>query len=435
MTLVLEFLTIPFLVAIALVGIHVYLGIHVLSRNIIFVDLALAQISALGATVAYMLGYVPQSLSAYAYSLTFTMVGAALLAFTRKWTGRVSQETFIGIIYVVSAATAFLLVDRSPQGAEYIKQILVGSILTATQEDLIKVVFLYSAIGLMHWLLRKYFFIASFQPEEAEQMGMRLWFWDFLFYASFGVVVTSSVAIAGVLLVFSILIVPATIGTLYSTELLSKLLIGWGAGFVASSLGLGASYVWDLPTGAAMVCAFGFVLAISASVRPFILNRATDFTTLLKRSLSLLSNAAIALILSSALWLVINPHADQPILDGLETFYPDLSNSFLNTEEKNILTDASISSEYLRSQINDLDRKEQESRWLGEGMSDEELRTLASYTISFQEMDKGEQFVRGNMKNKARDRQRWIIGIPAIGLSISCLLWRTSDGRFLSEDR
>ena len=156
---------------------------------------------------------------------------------------------------------------------------------------------------------------------------------------------------------------------------------------------------------------------------------------MLKRSLSLLSNAAIALILSSALWLVINPHADQPILDGLETFYPDLSNSFLNTEEKNILTDARISSEYLRSQINDLDRKEQESRWLGEGMSDEELRTLASYTISFQEMDKGEQFVRGNMKNKARDRQRWIIGIPAIGLSISCLLWRTSDGRFLSEDR
>lgn len=424
MTLILEFLTIPFFIAIVLVGIHAYLGIHVLSRNIIFVDLALAQISALGATVAYMLGYQPQSLSAYAYSLTFTIVGAALLSFTRNWTGRVSQETFIGIIYVVSAATAFLLVDRSPQGAEYIKQILVGSILTATNEDLLKVVVLYSAIGLLHWLLRKYFLIASFQPEEAEKIGMRLWFWDFLFYVSFGVVVTSSVAIAGVLLVFSILIVPATIGTLYSTKLLSKLIIAWGAGLIASCLGLGASYVWDLPTGAAMVCAFGFTLAMSALVRPFFLNHAKDYKALLKKSLFLLSTALISLILASGLWLVLNPHADQPLLDSLELFQPKIRNLFLNQEEKNILTDASVSSEYLRSQMASLDQKERESRWLGEGMTDEELRTLASYTLSFQEMDKGEQFVQKSMRDKARDRQRWIIGIPAIGLSIAYLLWQ-----------
>lgn len=423
---ILEFLAVPLLIAIVLVGIHAYLGIHVLSRNIIFVDLALAQISALGATVAYMLGYLPQSLSAYAYSLAFTIVGAALLSFTRNWTGRVSQETFIGIIYVVSAAAAFLLVDRSPQGAEHIKQILVGSILTATTEDLIKVVVLYSAIGVLHWLARKYFLIASFRPEEAEKIGMRLWFWDFLFYVSFGVVVTSSVAIAGVLLVFSILIVPATIGTLYSTQLLPKLLIGWGAGLLASSLGLGASYVWDLPTGAAMVCAFGFTLAIAALVKPLILNRTEGYQPLLQRSLAFLGTGLFIILLASGLWLVVNPHADHPILDSLESYHPALRSLFLTTDEADILTDASINSNYLRSQITDLDTKEQESRWLGEGITDEELRTMASYTLSFQEMDKGEQFVQKTMRNKARDRQRWVMGIPAIGLSGAYFLWQLS---------
>src|SRR4028118_172931 len=253
----LELLAIPFLVALVLTGIHTYLGIHVLSRNIIFVDLALAQISALGATVAFMLGYLPQSLAAYVYSLLFTIVGAAILSLSRNWTGRVSQETFIGVVYVVSAAAAFLLVDKSPQGAEHIKQILVGSILTTTGDDLLKVVGLYSAVGLFHWLYRKRFLLISFEPERATQMGLRVWLWDFLFYLSFGVVVTSSVAIAGVLLVFCFLIIPAAIGTLYSSSILVKLLVGWATGIFASSGGLSASYLWDLPTGAAIVCVFG----------------------------------------------------------------------------------------------------------------------------------------------------------------------------------
>lgn len=422
MTSILEFLAIPFLVSLVLVGIHAYLGIHVLSRNIIFVDLALAQISALGATVAYMLGYQPQTLSAYAYSLAFTIVGAALLSFTRNWTGRVSQETFIGIIYVVSAAAAFLLVDKSPQGAEYIKQILVGNILTVTTEDLIKVVVLYGVIGLLHWLLHKYFFIASFHPEKAESMGMQLWVWDFLFYALFGVVVTSSVAIAGVLLVFSILIVPATIGTLYSTKLLPKLLIGWGVGIIASSMGLGFSYAWDLPTGAAMVCAFGVTLALSALVKPLILSRDGGYQISLNKLLSFLGNGLFIVLLVSGLWLVANPHADHPILDSLEIYQPKLQSLFLAKDEMDILTDAQVSSQYLRSQIINLDLKEQESRWLGEGMTDEDLRTMTSYTLSFQEMDKGEQFVQKTIRDKARDRQRWVIGIPGIGISTAYFL-------------
>jgi hypothetical protein len=179
------------LVAVCLVGIHTYFGILVLARKVIFVDLALAQIAALGATVAFMLGHSAQSMATYGYSLTFTVLAAVLLAFTRAWGTRVPQEALIGVIYVVAAATAILLIDRAPQGAEHLKQILTGNILTSGLNDVVVIVPLYAAVGLLHWLLRRH------------MTGAGSLAWEFVFYATFGIVVTSSVAIAGVLLVFS----------------------------------------------------------------------------------------------------------------------------------------------------------------------------------------------------------------------------------------
>src|SRR3954470_19186340 len=180
----LEFLWPSFLVAVCLVGIPVYFGIQVLARNVIFVDLALAQIAALGATVAFMLGHPAQSLATYGYSLSFTLLAAVLLAFTRAWATRVPQEALIGVIYVVAAAASILLIDRAPQGAEHLKQILTGNILTSGYTDFAIIVPLYAAIGLIHWSLR------------GRLTGAGSLFWEFVFYASFGVVVTSSVAIA-----------------------------------------------------------------------------------------------------------------------------------------------------------------------------------------------------------------------------------------------
>src|SRR5258706_12061088 len=150
----LTFLWPAFLVAMSLVGIHVYFGIQVLARNVIFVDLALAQIAALGATAAFMLGHPAQSLATYAYSLTFTLLAAVLLAFTRAWATRVPQEALIGVIYVVAAAAAILLIDQAPQGAEHLKQVLTGNILTSGWNDLALIVPLYLAIGFVHWMLR-----------------------------------------------------------------------------------------------------------------------------------------------------------------------------------------------------------------------------------------------------------------------------------------
>src|SRR4029079_12321450 len=249
------FLWPSFLVAICLVGIHAYFGIQVLARNVIFVDLALAQIAALAALFASMLGHPAKSAATYTYSLGFTLLAAVLLALSRGWATRIPQEALIGVIYVVAAAAAILLIDRAPQGAEHLKQILTGNILTTGLNDVAVIVPLYLAVGLLHWALR------------SRMGGEGPWLWEFVFYATFGVVVTSSVALAGVLLVFSFLIIPAAIGVLYADRLGPQLAIGWAVGSLASGAGLAISFVLDLPTGAAMVCTFGAVLALAGIFR------------------------------------------------------------------------------------------------------------------------------------------------------------------------
>src|SRR6202162_1674450 len=258
MTEALGFLWPSFLVAVCLVGIHAYFGIKVIARNVIFVDLALAQIAALGATVAFMLGHPAQSLATYGYSLTFTLLAAVLLAFTRAWATRVPQEALIGVIYVVAAAASILLIDRAPQGAEHLKQILTGNILTSGLNEIAVIVPLYLAVALLHFLLR----------HRLARSGSLLW--EFVFYATFGMVVTSSVALAGVLLVFSFLIIPAAIGVLYVSTLARQLAIGWTAGTLTSAVGLVASFAFDLPTGATMVCTFGAGLVLAGLAYPFL---------------------------------------------------------------------------------------------------------------------------------------------------------------------
>src|SRR3954451_20163622 len=171
MTEALEFLWPSFLVAACLVGIHVYFGIQVLARNVIFVDLALAQIAALGATVAFMLGHPAQNFATYGYSLAFTVLASVLLAFTRAWATRIPQEALIGVIYVVAAAAAILLIDRAPQGAEHLKQILTGNILTSGLNEVAVIAPLYAMVGLLQWSLRR------------QLTGTASLFWDFVFYA------------------------------------------------------------------------------------------------------------------------------------------------------------------------------------------------------------------------------------------------------------
>jgi zinc/manganese transport system permease protein len=251
---------VPFLMCLVLTGIHAYLGFHVIAREVVFVDIALAQIAALGATAAFLFGFDLETWQSYATGLTATILGALVLALTRSERRRVSQEAVIGVVYAVSSAAAVLLADRSPHGAEHLRGMLVGSILSVSGGEVLKVAALYATIGLFHWFCRRPFFLISTDPRTAYGEGWRVRAWDFLFYASFGVVVTSSVRIAGVLLVFSYLIVPALAGILLADRVGARLLIGWVFGTLVSIGAMVASAALDLPTGASVVCAFGLAL-------------------------------------------------------------------------------------------------------------------------------------------------------------------------------
>ena len=263
-----ELLLPAFVASLILTGIHAYLGVHVVERGVIFVDLSLAQIAALGTTVAYLMGYDLHSGSAYFYSLGFTFLGAAVFSFSRVHRKtRIPQEAVIGIVYAVSAAVAILVMSKATQETEHLKEMLVGNILSVTWPELFKTAVLYSLVGVFHYIFRDRFLLISMNEMEAERRGWNIRFWDFLFYVSFGFVVTSSVAIAGVLLVFCFLIVPSVTAMLFSERLGPRLAIGWSMGALVSAGGVALSYGLDLPTGATIVATFGATLLVVAALK------------------------------------------------------------------------------------------------------------------------------------------------------------------------
>src|ERR1700730_6696530 len=273
----LAFLAAPFVPSLILTGIHAYLGVHVVERGVIFVDLSLAQIAALGATIAILMpitGGDPHAPVVYWISLAFTFVGALLFSTIRGHRARIPQEAIIGICYAVASAAAILAMSKATSESEHLKDMLVGNILAVSWSEVGKTAALYGAIGLFHYIFRHKFLTISIDPQRAEREGISIRFWDFLFYASFGFVVTSSVAIAGVLLVFCYLIVPSVAAMLYADTIGRRLAIGWTMGTVVSALGVYLSLRIDVPTGATIVCTFGLVLIIMALVRPLIKRKA-----------------------------------------------------------------------------------------------------------------------------------------------------------------
>src|SRR5438874_2533754 len=263
---ILQFLILPFVASLILTGIHAYLGVHVVERGVIFVDLALAQIAALGATIAILFGMDPHGSAAYWFSLGFTFLGAAIFPPWRTRRSRIPLEAIIGITYAVASAGAILAMSKATGETEHLKDMLVGNILAVSRHDVIKTALLYGVIGLFHFIFRKKFLAISLSHNTnggPPNMNVRLW--DFLFYASFGFVVTSSVAIAGVLLVFCYLVVPSVGAMLFADRIGTRLAIGWTMGTLVSALGCYLSaVVFDTPTGATIVCTFGAVLVCMA---------------------------------------------------------------------------------------------------------------------------------------------------------------------------
>src|SRR5881396_2487941 len=252
----------PIVACVLLPWLLVYLGLHVVQRGIIFIDIAMAQMASLGICLAVLLHLDLASWTTFGIALGFTLAGAAIFSLTGKRTSQVPQEAVIGIAYVVAAAAAILLLSRAAEGDEQIKQMLVGNILLVTPLEVWKCFGLFMVVGTLHFALRRNFLLVSFDRDGAYGKGLRVRWWDFLFYAAFGLVVTIFVRIAGVLLVFSYLIVPAVCGINLAKRISNRLLIGWMIAWLGGIAGLFLSFWWDLPSGAAIVCTFGALLIL-----------------------------------------------------------------------------------------------------------------------------------------------------------------------------
>lgn len=414
-----DLLALPFLASLLLIGVHCQFGLQVLKRNVVFVDLALAQCAALGATVAFMQGHMPQSAGAYAWSLGFAWGAALILSLIRYAPSRIPPEALVGVLYVASTAAAMLLIEKAPQGAEHLKQILTGSVLTVSIDELVRVAPLYVVIGFILW-------VASHRG-WLERTGVAGWVADLGFYAAFGLVVTSSVAMAGVLLVFSFLIIPALVGLLWARTSGKQLLVGWGMGGIAAGAGLSASYVLDTSTGATMVCAFALVLGIALVARVLAEANKSFYT-----AARVLGNFAAAVLMASAVWLVAQPRADQPLLDSVEAFWPSMREAYFNNQEKEIFADAENYAKRYSAETTRLTTLEARSRWQGAAINDETIRKISSFQQSYNEMIKGERFVMQEIRSRARERLRWPIVVMVVGLFAAMLVlspfWR---GRFL----
>ena len=256
----------PIVACILLPWLLVYLGLHVVQRGIIFIDIAMAQMASLGICVAILFRVELESWTTFFIALGFTMIGAAIFSVTGKRASQIPQEAVIGIAYVVAAAAAVLLLSRAAEGDEEIKNMLVGNILLVTPREVWERFTLFAAVGIFHFVFRRNFLLVSFDRDGAYQKGLQVRWWDFLFYAVFGLVVTSFVRIAGVLLVFSYLIVPAVCGISLAQRIRNHLLIGWFIALLGGVSGLFLSYWWDLPSGAAIVCTFGALLVLVSLV-------------------------------------------------------------------------------------------------------------------------------------------------------------------------
>jgi len=398
----LELLLWPFIAGLVLTVIHAYFGLHVLARGVIFVDLSLAQVAALGLTIAILAGHPVHSPAAYWYALLFAVGGAVVFAIARPYDQALPQEALIGIVYAVSTALGVIVLDRAPLGAEHIKQLLIGSIITVSRQDVGVLALIYSGIGVVHLLCRRQLMQASFQGPAATGRG-RTFVWDVLFYVSFALVVTSSVRVAGVLLVFSYLIVPAVLAGLLAQAFALRLLIACALGSLLTGLGLYASWAWDLPTGPAIVSTFGAAVAL------VVLGRAA--TRLTRRRLAV---AASGVAVFTAAPLLSFPHLEQPWLDALEDVAPVFETAFLDPSERELRAEAIESIRQARAELTRLRALDQDVRWGKEAMDAERAERLRQYLAGKSEISAGDQLVLRHLRGKARERQRFALGLPLL---------------------
>jgi zinc/manganese transport system permease protein len=252
----------PIAAGLVILSIHAYLGLHVIARGVIFVDLAFAQIAALGATAGFLMGVDHDTPLSLALSVGFTLVGALIFSFSRLKETIVPQEAVIGITFVVASAAVILIAGFTAEGAEHIAETLTGTLIWVAWPQIIRMAVAYTTLGVIYYILRRPFLSVSLG-----ETGPQARAWDFLFYVLFGIVISLSVPVAGVLMVFSSLVMPGVVAFLFTSRFSTALWIAWGVGAVALVTGVVASFSLDVPTGPLLVCTFGLAVVIGLLIR------------------------------------------------------------------------------------------------------------------------------------------------------------------------
>jgi zinc/manganese transport system permease protein len=253
-----SFFLFPLAACILLILIHAYFGIHILERGIVFVDLSLAQFIGVGIACSFLFSH--DGVMKYVFSVCFAILGALILALSRRIAKYTNIEAFIGVLYIFSLGIGMLILDHTPHGTEEFKTILNGNIIWTSGKDVFYTFIIYAVIGIFHFIFRKKFF-------DLSSKGDGSYLWEFLFFLSFAIVLVKSVQMAGILQVFAFLIVPALIGKLFTQEPYKVLIGGWLLGFLSSSFGLFASYKWDLPTAPLIVASLSILYFLMLLVK------------------------------------------------------------------------------------------------------------------------------------------------------------------------
>ena len=267
-----QFLFPPFIACISVLWILGYLGVHVLEREIIFIDIALAQVAATGSTLAFILYrqhmHEKNSIIARLFAIGFTLIAAAFFSYVSKKVARISNETVIGVSYAIAAAATLFLLAMAAGGDVHMEEMFAGSILWAQWPDIIHCAVVYAAVGIFHYIFRdKFINLSCNYNNTSNNNDMKVMWWDFLFYASMGIVITYSVEFAGVLLTFSFLIIPATFSAIFARSWRNRLLIAWFLGVIVSIFGLAFSYRFDFSSGPSIVSLLGLVLIMAALIK------------------------------------------------------------------------------------------------------------------------------------------------------------------------
>ena len=329
------------------------------------------------------------------------------------------QEALIGVIYVVAAAAAVLVLDRAPEGAERVKALLVGNIVAVGPREVGALALLYGTIGLGHWLCRRPLLALS---EGRLAPGPAARAWDFAFYASFAVVVTSSVRVAGVLLVFTYLVVPAVVGALVAEGIGPRLLVGWAVGAGATVAGLVASVVWDLPTGAAIVTVHGAALAGTLVGWAALGPPGTRRASLRRAGLTAVALGGVVLALAAGL-LAGFPHWSHFWLTALEARLPIVETAFLTAREREIRAETLRTAGRSGAEIGRLAALREAVRLGDRQLDPEGEERLRQFLLSRQEIAAGDRFVLAHLRARARDRQRFVLGVPLAGLGAGAAWW------------